>query len=94
MSFENCQHFYSPCNKDFVVSQLEKEDEDFGHEGANTPDDDLNEPGCDIDKLVRVNLIVIKRHIFVSVNSAFQDLNERENKFCAKTNMVIPQYQT
>ena len=50
---------------------LEEEDKDFGQEGANTPDDDLNQPGSNVDKLVWIDLIVIKRHVFVRVDSTF-----------------------
>lgn len=54
-----------------MVSILKEEDKDFGQEGANTPDDDLNQPGSNVDKLVWVDLIVIKRHVFVRVDSTF-----------------------
>ena len=71
MPFEDCQKFYAPCNKNLMVSILEEEDKDFGQEGANTPDDDLNQPGSNVDKLVWIDLIVIKRHVFVRVDSTF-----------------------
>ena len=78
MSFKDSQNVDTPADKLLMVLQLEEEDKDLGEKCADAPNDDLDEPCADIDILIWVKFIVTLlrdyRHIFVCIDSAFQDL--------------------
>ena len=58
-----------------MVYEFSEEDEKLWQESAHAPDNDLKDPGADVDLLVRVKVIIsVYRNVFVGIDSTFENL--------------------
>ena len=75
MTHKACKHTRSPRDQLLMIDQLSEKDEEFGHQSAHTPDNDLYDPSSNIDLLIRVKIILsVHWHIFISIHSTFENL--------------------
>mmetsp|Transcript_8305 Transcript_8305/g.11493 ORF Transcript_8305/g.11493 Transcript_8305/m.11493 type:complete len:216 (-) Transcript_8305:329-976(-) len=75
VAFENDKRG-GPCSvKLLIVGILDEKDDDFGDELAYAPDSELDKPCAQVDMVIRVDIVIIDRHIFIRVHATFQNLN-------------------
>ena len=64
-----------------MIRKLEEEDKDLRQQSAHAPYDHLKQPYSNINRIVRVNVIIsINWHALIRINSTFELLKKKDKR--------------